>query len=106
MTMAVRQYSMQVPYGVVECEGPRVCSLSEKPKMPFLVNAGIYILEPTVFRFIPNGEHFNMTDLIQRLIDSNHTVVSFPLIEYWLDIGQLADYEQAQNDMQRGNLKE
>ena len=48
MTMAVRQYSMQVPYGVVECEGPRVCSLSEKPKMPFLVNAGIYILEPTV----------------------------------------------------------
>lgn len=76
------------------------------PQLHFLVNAGIYLLEPNVYEFIPNGEHFNMTDLIQRLLDSNHTVVSFPVIEYWLDIGQLADYEQAQNYMQhRGDLK-
>jgi NDP-sugar pyrophosphorylase family protein len=47
-----------------------------------------------------------MTDLIQWLLDSDHIVASFPIIEYWLDIGQLADYERAQNDMQqRGNLK-
>lgn len=106
MTVAVRQYDIKVPYGVIECEGSRVCTLKEKPQLHFLVNAGIYLLEPNVYEFIPNGEHFNMTDLIQRLLDSNHTVVSFPVIEYWLDIGQLADYEQAQNYMQhRGDLK-
>lgn len=106
MTIAVRQYDIKVPYGVIECEGSRVCSLKEKPQMHFLVNAGVYLLEPKVYEFIPNGEHFNMTDLIQRLLDSNHTVASFPIIEYWLDIGQLADYEHAQHDMQqRGNLK-
>ena len=106
MTVAVKQYDIKVPYGVIECEGSRVCALKEKPQMHFLVNAGVYLLEPKVYEFIPNGEHFNMTDLIQRLLDSNHTVVSFPIIEYWVDIGQLADYEQAQNDMQqRGNLK-
>jgi dTDP-glucose pyrophosphorylase/CBS domain-containing protein len=106
MTVAVRQYDIKVPYGVIECEGSRVCALKEKPQMHFLVNAGVYLLEPKVFEFIPNGEHFNMTDLIQRLLDSKHTVVSFPIIEYWLDIGQLADYEKAQDDMQqRGNLK-
>jgi NDP-sugar pyrophosphorylase family protein len=106
MTVAVRQYDIKVPYGVIECVGVQVCALKEKPQMHFLVNAGIYLLEPKVYEFIPSGEHFNMTDLIQRLLDSNHTVVSFPIIEYWLDIGQLADYEQAQNDMhQRGNLK-
>lgn len=55
--------------------------------------AAALLLESKVCEFIPNGEHFNMTDLIQRLLDSNHTVVSFPIIEYWLDIGQLADYE-------------
>lgn len=101
MTVAVRKYDIKIPYGVVECEGSRVCALKEKPQMHFLVNAGVYLLEPEVYEFIPNGEHFNMTDLIQRLLDSNHTVASFPIIEYWLDIGQLADYEQAQNDMQR-----
>ena len=106
MTVAVKQYDIKVPYGVIECEGSRICSLKEKPQMHFLVNAGVYLLEPKVYEFIPNGEHFNMTDLIQRLLDSNHTVISFPIIEYWLDIGQLADYKQAQNDTkQRGNLK-
>lgn len=106
MTIAVRQYDIKVPYGVIECEGSRVCSLREKPQMHFLVNAGVYLLEPKVYEFIPNGEHFNMTDLIQWLLDSDQIVASFPIIEYWLDIGQLADYEQAQNDMQqRGNLK-
>jgi len=106
MTVAVKQYDIKVPYGVIECEGSRVCALKEKPQMHFLVNAGVYLLEPKVYEFIPNGEHFNMTDLIQWLLDSDHIVASFPIIEYWLDIGQFADYEQAQNDMkQRGNLK-
>jgi NDP-sugar pyrophosphorylase family protein len=79
--------------------------LKEKPQMHFLVNAGIYLLEPKVYEFILNGAHLNMTDLIQRLLDSEHNVVSFPIIEYWLDISQLADYEQAQHDMQRKKLK-
>lgn len=101
MTVAVRQYDIKVPYGVIECEGSRVCALKEKPQMHLLVNAGVYLLEPKVYEFIPNGKHFNMTDLIQWLLDSDHIVASFPVIEYWLDIGELTDYEQAQNDMQR-----
>lgn len=106
MTVAVKQYDIRVPYGVIECKGARVCALREKPQMHLLVNAGVYLLEPTAYEFIPTGEHFNMTDLIQWLLESDRIVVSFPVIEYWLDIGQLADYEQAQNDMKsRGNLK-
>jgi dTDP-glucose pyrophosphorylase/CBS domain-containing protein len=106
MTVAVKQYEVKVPYGVIECEGSRVCALKEKPQMHFLVNAGVYVLEPKVYEFIPNGEHFNMTDLIQRLLDARHTVASFPIIEYWLDIGRFSDYEQAQSDMrQQGTQK-
>jgi Nucleoside-diphosphate-sugar pyrophosphorylase involved in lipopolysaccharide biosynthesis/translation initiation factor 2B, gamma/epsilon subunits (eIF-2Bgamma/eIF-2Bepsilon) len=96
MTVAVRQYDIKVPYGVIECEGSRVCALKEKPQMHFLVNAGIYLLEPKVYAYIPTGEHFNMTDLIQWLLDAGQNVISFPIIEYWLDIGQFADYERAQ----------
>ena len=107
MTIAVRRYDIKVPYGVIECEGAHVCALKEKPQMHLLVNAGVYLLEPKVYEFIPNGEHFNMTDLIQWLLDSDQIVASFPIIEYWLDIGQLEDYERAQNDIcsGRGNLK-
>ena len=54
------------------------------------------MLEPTVQQYIPSGERFDMTDLIQKLLDAGRPVASFPIREYWLDIGQHADYEKAQ----------
>jgi len=101
MTIAVRRYGVKVAYGVVECEGARVCALKEKPEMRFLVNAGIYLLEPSVYDVIPRGKRFDMTDLVQWLLDAGRGVVSFPVIEYWVDIGQPADYQRAQDDANR-----
>src|SRR5512139_2421047 len=88
MTVAVSQYGIAVPYGVVECEGPLVRRLREKPQFNFLVNAGIYLLEPEVYRFVPSGESLHMTELITRLLAAGRRVVSFPIFEQWLDIGQ------------------
>lgn len=102
LTVGVRQYGIQVPYGVLECDGPNVRHLKEKPNLTFLVNAGIYLLEPSVYRYIPKDKRFDMTDLIQKLLDDHHPVMSYPIIEYWLDIGQPADYEKAQNDARDG----
>jgi dTDP-glucose pyrophosphorylase/CBS domain-containing protein len=105
MTIAVRNYEVQVPYGVIECEGSRVRQLREKPQLGFLVNAGIYLLEPIVFQYMPQGKYFNITDLIQWLLDANRTVISFPIHEYWLDIGQHADYIKAQDDVGNRRMK-
>ena len=105
LTVAVRYYDLEVPYGVVECEGHIVRRLREKPSMGFFINAGIYLLEPTAYRFIPNAQRFDMTDLIQRLLDAGRPVVSFPVREYWLDIGRHADYAQAQEHVKQGDIK-
>jgi dTDP-glucose pyrophosphorylase len=104
MTVGVRRYAVQVPYGVVDCDGPRVSALREKPELSFFVNAGIYLLEPSVFEHISGGQHMNMTDLIQILIERDKSVISFPISEYWLDMGQHADYEKAQEDARSGKL--
>lgn len=101
LTVAVQQYDMQVPYGIVECEGASIRGMSEKPVLKFFVNAGIYLLEPSVYSFIPNGEQYDMTDLIQRLLSEGRSVVAFPIREYWSDIGQHADYEQAQEQVKK-----
>jgi NDP-sugar pyrophosphorylase family protein len=100
----VRPFAYTVPYGVVEAEGAEVRAIREKPQLQFLTNAGIYLLEPSVYDFIPNGEPFDMPDLIQSLIARGQRVVSFPIIEYWLDIGQHADYERAQDDARDGRF--
>lgn len=102
LTMGVRQYDLRVPYGVVECKGSYVREFREKPMFQFLVNAGIYLLEPSAYHYIPRGQRFDMTDLIQQLLRNNRSVVSFPIVEYWLDIGQHADYRQAQEDIENG----
>jgi dTDP-glucose pyrophosphorylase len=104
ITVAVRQYDVQLPYGVLECENQHVRKVREKPLLNFFVNAGIYLIEPSMHRYIPNEQSFDMTDLIQRLLDDGRSVVSFPILEYWLDIGQHQDYEQAQKDLRDGEL--
>jgi len=104
LTVAVRKYDLNVPYGVVESDGAFVRGLVEKPVLSFFVNAGIYLLEPSVHQYIPNGQRFDMTDLIQRLLEERRTVVSFPVVEYWLDIGHSVDYERAQEDWRNGRI--
>jgi len=100
MTVAVRQYDLQVPYGVVETEGVIICRLSEKPTLRFFVNAGIYLLEPAVYHYFVPQHKLDMTDLITRLLAEKQRVVSFPISEYWLDVGGHADYQKAQVDFE------
>jgi NDP-sugar pyrophosphorylase family protein len=94
-TMCVREYDFQVPYGVVNVDGHSITSLLEKPVHKFFVNAGIYALQPSALEQIPRDEFYDMTTLFERLIELKQTVCSFPIREYWMDIGQLSDFERA-----------
>ena len=104
ITVGVRQYDFQVPYGVIESDGAMVTGVQEKPVLNFFVNAGIYLLEPSVHKYIPRGERFDMTDLIKALLKQGRPVANFPIVEYWLDIGQHADYIRAQEDFKGGDF--
>jgi dTDP-glucose pyrophosphorylase len=101
LTVGVRQYDMKVPFGVVNTntKDALVQSLEEKPIFSFLVNAGIYLLAPSTHHFIEAGKHLDMTDLIKILVAKGEKVVSFPIIEYWLDVGNPKDYKRAQEFM-------
>lgn len=94
-TMAVREYDLQVPYGVVRTAGERITAIEEKPVQKFLVNAGIYVLSPPALAHIPRGEFFDMPTLFDRVKASGAATVAFPLREYWLDIGCPEDYDRA-----------
>ena len=97
-TMAVREYDFQVPYGVVNVQDGVITSIEEKPTHKFFLSAGIYMLSPGVLNLIPKGEFFDMPTLFEKLILNQQSVVSFPVREYWLDIGRMVDYERANNE--------
>jgi dTDP-glucose pyrophosphorylase len=95
-TVCVRDYEIQVPYGVIRVDKHRMLSIEEKPVHQFFVNAGIYVLDPAVLTMIPPNTYFDMPTLLEKLIaDGNETAV-FPIREYWLDIGRIEDFQRAQ----------
>lgn len=102
LTVCVRQYEFNVPYGVIDTDGVNVKGISEKPVVRNFINAGIYLLNPQVRKLIPNGQPYDIPDLIDRLISEQRTVVCFPIREYWLDIGKVDQYDQAKADIAAG----
>jgi len=98
-TMGVREYDFQVPYGVVNLEGVDIESIAEKPVHNFYVNGGVYVLDAKVLDFVPENEFFDMPTLFEKVIDKNLKCISFPIREYWLDIGNHLDFSQAQIDI-------
>ena len=97
-TMCVREYNFQVPYGVINMEKHRLTSIDEKPVKKFFVNAGIYIIEPRVLELIPYDEFFDMPSLFTKIINNSGDATAFPIREYWMDIGQVNDFERANGE--------
>lgn len=97
-TMGVREYDFQVPYGVVNVDGIDILSIEEKPKHSFFVSGGIYILSPEVLKYIPNNKFFDMPTLFEKIIEKKEKSISFPIREYWLDIGRIEELEKANNE--------
>jgi len=101
-TMCVREYDFQVPYGVITANDHKVASIVEKPIHKFFVNAGIYVLSPEIINKIDGNSYLDMPHMLQEYIDSGGQVNIFPVYEYWLDIGRIDEYEQANTDMLNG----
>jgi NDP-sugar pyrophosphorylase family protein len=97
-TMCTREYTHQIPYGVINLDGHDVIDMVEKPTQRFSVNAGIYVLEPETLQNIPTDDYFDMPSLINTLLDDKKSVSSFPIHEYWIDIGRMQEFEQAHDD--------
>ncbi|MDB3938922.1 nucleotidyltransferase family protein [Candidatus Pelagibacter sp.] len=93
-TMCVKEYNIDSPYGEVNLKGENIESIEEKPKHKFFVNAGVYILDPKCINLIPK-KYFDMPSLFKKIITKKYKTVSFPLGEYWLDIGRFNDYKKA-----------
>jgi dTDP-glucose pyrophosphorylase/predicted transcriptional regulator len=98
VTMCVREYEYQVPFGVVESEGHKISSIVEKPVQRFHVNAGIYIISKDIVDSVEKNKPIDMPTLIENNLDTNALV--YPFYDYWLDIGRMDEFKKAQSDIQ------
>lgn len=97
-TMGVREYSWQIPYGVIEMDGSQISRITEKPVHQCYVNAGMYVLSPEAVRRVPAETYLDMPELFRRIVAEGEKTSVYPIRDYWMDIGQMDDFRQAQGD--------
>ncbi|WP_282629956.1 nucleotidyltransferase family protein [Empedobacter sedimenti] len=105
MAVAATSYHVDVPYAVLEVnDGVEVRSLKEKPRYTYYSNAGIYILKKELLKMIPQETFFDITDLMERILEMNLKLVTYPINGYWLDVGKHEDFKKAQEDIKHIKL--
>jgi dTDP-glucose pyrophosphorylase len=88
-------YNINVPYGILEGENNEVHAVREKPTYIHYANAGIYIVKSSLISEIPHNELFHITHLMELAILKQYKIIHTPLTGYWIDIGNLDDYNKA-----------
>lgn len=99
ITVGTRKHSFQIPYGIVNTEKKYIIGMTEKPTIDYLINAGVYCLNPKIISLIPEDKYFEITDLIDICIKDGLKVGSYEIKEYWMDIGRIEDYDKVNKDV-------
>jgi NDP-mannose synthase len=95
LTVVTKEINIPFRFGRVVAEGGYITDVEEKPNYKQEILAGIYAMAPGVFDFIPDDTYFGMDDLIKTMIQRQRKIAKYLMNEYWVDIGQLDDYEMA-----------
>ena len=99
LTLCVRRYSHQIPYGVAEIRGGEVVGIVEKPNQDCYISGGIYVLSPKTLDRLRPPRRLDMPELMRSVIGDGGRVAAFPVTEYWVDIGRIEDLERARNEI-------
>lgn len=101
-------------YGLVKLSaGKKISKFIEKPQMRnspgkrWLINAGIYIFEPEVFRWIPKGKKYSVErELFPKCLTQKVPMFGYALNSStcWIDIGTPEKYLQANREALRGRI--
>lgn len=97
-SVAVRPYSVEIPFGVAGVEGDRLVELREKPTQQVLVSTGIYVLSPSALDLVPPGREYPITSLLETMLERNLPVGVHVLESEWLDVGRPEELRRARGE--------
>lgn len=99
LTITIKKIITAYAFGNINFKDDFVLDIVEKPDIITYALAGIYYLKPDLFKYIPDNEYFGMDALIKTMLKEHNPIAKYELKDYWLDIGQIDDYEKAQKDV-------
>jgi len=96
LTISTKEIITPFQFGNIYTEGDYVTGIEEKPDIRTTILAGIYIFKPKLLDLIPANTIYGMDNLIRDMLARELPITHYTVEEYWLDIGQIKDYEKAQ----------
>lgn len=97
LVVAIKEIITPFQFGNIYYEGDYVTGIEEKPDIKTEILAGIYIMKPGIFEHIPHNEYFGMDTLMKNMLKRKLPVIKYEMHEYWLDIGNIDNYEEVQD---------
>ena len=97
LTISTKEIETPFQFGNIFTEGDYVTGIEEKPNIKTTILAGIYVFKPELLDLIPTDTYYGMDFLIKDMLNRGMKISHYPISEYWLDIGQIDDYEKAQD---------
>ena len=105
LTLAIKKHITPYAFGNIFFQEDHVIGLEEKSDIIRYIMAGIYVMTPDIFDYIPGGRSYGMDDLIRTMLEKKVPILKYLMNEYWIDIGRIDDYEEA-NTFYNEHLKE
>ena len=101
ITLVASAKQFNIPYGICELNGNGSLErIQEKPEYNYLVNTGLYILNPDLIDLIPDKGLFHITHLMSKIKENNGTIGVYPVSEKaWIDVGQWSEYRKTLKDI-------
>ncbi|ADL52105.1 nucleotidyltransferase family protein [Clostridium cellulovorans] len=91
--------NITIPYGVIKLNNDgSMKGSTEKPEFNYLINTGMYILEPEVLFDVPEDTFYDLPTLAEDYIKIGKRVGVYPVSDKsWLDMGQIEEMENMLN---------
>jgi NDP-sugar pyrophosphorylase family protein len=100
VTVGVREYVHEVPYGVVEhSDDLRVTGCPEKPRWTSKINGGIYAVSWEALELVPECQASTMPDLMNECLERRWPVSAWPIESDWMDVGTPLELAKAKGLM-------
>jgi NDP-sugar pyrophosphorylase family protein len=104
-TIATSVREVEITLGVPQFghddDKTRITGFVEKPRIDYQASMGVFCLSPRAVSYIDPGEHLDLPELVLRLVERGEVARAWPSNDYWLDMGQHDDYEQALAEFER-----
>tara|TARA_B100000886_G_scaffold330304_1_gene280619 strand:+ start:2030 stop:3103 length:1074 start_codon:yes stop_codon:yes gene_type:complete len=93
--VCVKEIKTAIPYGVCKIKNKQLVKIEEKIELSNYINAGIYIFNSSKLKKMKHSSKIDMDELLKKLISKRNKIITFPINEFWTDLGTPSNINRA-----------